>query len=54
MIVVTGFVLGALIGALRAVRRKGSGFDIAQYAAAHAILFAILGLFLTIAVEKLV
>lgn len=54
MIVISGFFLGALFGALRARRGKGNGFDIAQYAAVHAILFAILGLFLTIVVEKLV
>ncbi len=54
MIVITALILGALFGAYRARRRQGSGFDIAQYAATHAIFFALLGLFATILVEKLV
>lgn len=53
MIVIAAVAIGALFGAARARRRQGNGFDIAQYAAAHAILFAIIGLFLTIIVEKL-
>ncbi|MFC2969060.1 apolipoprotein acyltransferase [Acidimangrovimonas pyrenivorans] len=54
MIVIAGLVLGALYGGFLARRRKGSGLDIAQYAAGYGILFAILGLFVTIIVERLV
>ncbi len=53
MIVIAAVILGALLGASRARRRQGTGFDIAQYAVAHAIFFAIIGLFVTIIVEKL-
>ena len=53
MIVIAGLLFGALLGADRARRRQGTGFDIAQYAAAHAILFGLLGLFMTILIDKL-
>ena len=53
MIVVLLALLGAVIGGLTARRRKGSGADIAQYAAVYGILFALIGLVLTIAVEKI-
>lgn len=53
MIFYPAIVFGALLGAYRARKRQGSGFDIAQYAAAHAIFFAILALFLTIALRHL-
>ena len=53
MIVIVGFILGALWGAFLARRRKGSRLDIAQYAAAFGIAFAIAGLLLTVIVERL-
>lgn len=53
MIVIGGFVLGAVIGALTARRRGGKPADIAQYAAAFGIAFCLLGLFLTILLERL-
>ncbi|MHA6343901.1 apolipoprotein acyltransferase [Roseivivax sp. CAU 1761] len=53
MIVVLLALLGAVIGGLTARRRKGSGADIAQYAAVYGILFALIGLVLTIALEKI-
>ncbi len=37
-------LIGAILGALTARRRKGSGADIAQYAAGYGIAFALLGL----------
>jgi len=52
MIVIAGVVLGAIWGGLLAKRRKGNGFDIAQYAAGYAIAFGIIGLFITIFVER--
>jgi hypothetical protein len=52
---VLGFgVLGALIGAFQARRRKGSGMDIAQYAAGYGIAFAILGLFANLVLLRMI
>lgn len=53
MIVIAGLVLGGIWGALLARRRGGSGLDIAQYAAVYAILFGVLGMFATIALDRL-
>lgn len=53
MIVLAGVILGALWGAMRARARQGSRLDIAQYAAVHAILFGLIGLFVTIGLERL-
>ena len=52
MIVIFAALAGAILGGLRAARRKGNKLDIAQYAAVHAIAFALAGLFLTIFIEK--
>ncbi len=48
MIVLGAAVLGAALGWLTAARRGGNRLDKAQYAAGFAILFALIGLFLTI------
>jgi hypothetical protein len=45
-------ILGAVIGGLTARRRKGNGMDIAQYAAGYGIAFALLGLILTIILDR--
>ncbi len=52
MIVIAGLVIGALWGGLKAARRKGNRLDIAQYAVAHGIALGLLGMVLTIIVEK--
>ncbi|SEP55195.1 hypothetical protein [Thalassovita taeanensis] len=52
MIVILGAILGAFFGALLAYRRKGRRLDMLQYAAGYAILFMIIGLFLTIFVHR--
>lgn len=52
MIVIGGFGLGAVLGALTARKRGGKGADMAQYAVAYGIAFAIVGLFLTIALAR--
>lgn len=54
MIVILSALVGAVIGGTTARRRKGNGADIAQYAAGYAIAFAVLGLFATLLVERLV
>lgn len=46
-------VIGALIGAYIARRRKGRGLDIAQYAAGYGIAFCILGLFVNLIVLRM-
>lgn len=53
MIAIAGMILGALTGWFRAARRGGGTFDRLQWAGVHLIIGAILGLFLTILVERL-
>ncbi len=53
MIVIAGAILGAIWGALLARRRGGKPLDMLQYGTGYAILFAIAGLFLTIAIENM-
>ncbi len=53
MIVIASGLLGAVLGAAAARRRKGNKLDIAQYAAGYAIAFMILGLFLTLLIDRL-
>lgn len=52
MIVIIAIVLGAFLGDLRARRVQGNVKDRLQYAAAHALAFAILGLFATIFIDR--
>ena len=52
MLVLSGALIGAAFGAFLAKRRKGKALDIAQYAAAYAILFMIVGVFLTLFVHR--
>ena len=53
MIVILGALLGAVVGALTARRRKGSTADMLQYAAGFGIAFALVGLVITIAVHRM-
>ena len=52
MIIFLGAILGAVIGAFTAFRRKGKLADILQYSAVYALIFAIGGLFLTIIIQR--
>ena len=52
MIVITAALFGALLGALRARAHGGSRLDMAQWAAASAIALSVLGLLLTIVLER--
>ncbi len=54
MIVIISAILGALIGGGTAYRRKGRPADIAQYAAGFGIAFALVGVFATIIIGRLV
>lgn len=53
MIVLAGLIGGALAGALHARKRGGNRLDMAQYAAVYGIIFALLGLFATIGLERI-
>lgn len=53
MIVIAAALIGAILGGSLAARRKGNRADIAQYATVYAIAFALVGLVLTIGIEKL-
>ncbi|SHJ13899.1 hypothetical protein SAMN05444404_1517 [Ruegeria lacuscaerulensis ITI-1157] len=55
MVLVVGMaILGAILGAVTARRRKGSGADIAQYAAGYGIAFALLGLVASLILVRVV
>ena len=45
-------LIGAVIGGMTARRRKGNRMDIAQYAASYGIAFALLGLIITVFVDR--
>lgn len=49
---ITAFI-GALLGGLTAYRRKGNGFDIAQWAAVWALMGAIVGVLGIIVLTRL-
>lgn len=53
MIIIAGIIIGALVGAFNARRRNGSGLDIAQYAGVGALIGAMLGMFATIGIERM-
>lgn len=53
VIVIGGFLFGAILGASIALRRGGRKLDALQYAAGFGILFTLLGLFLTIFLERM-
>jgi hypothetical protein len=53
MFVIGGLVLGAITGGFTARRRGGKAADIAQYAAGFGIAFGLLGLFLTLFLDRL-
>ena len=53
MIVIAALILGAAIGWVRAGKLGGALADRVQYAAAHAIGFAVLGIFLTVLVSRM-
>lgn len=45
--------IGAIYGAFLAKRRGGKGLDMLQYAAGFGILFAVIGLFITLGINRL-
>ena len=52
MIVIAAFLVGVTGGALRARSRQGNRLDMAQYAATYGIIFAIIGVFITVALGR--
>lgn len=54
MIVIAGLVLGAVIGARTAIKRGGRRLDALQYGAGYAICFGLIGLFLTLFIDRMV
>ncbi|MFZ5963813.1 apolipoprotein acyltransferase [Thalassococcus sp. BH17M4-6] len=54
MIVLIAALVGAVLGATTAKRRKGNAADMAQYAAGFGIFFALLGVVATIVIDKAV
>ncbi len=48
MIIYFAALFGAGLGAFTALRKKGNWFDVAQYVAIYAIIFALIALFYTI------
>lgn len=53
MFVIGGLLVGAIGGGFRARARGGKAADILQYALVHAILFGLLGLFITLYLDRM-
>ena len=53
MIVLASLVLGVLYGVFAARRRKGNRLDMLQYAAGYGIAFTIVGVFVTLGIDRL-
>ncbi|MDH5530137.1 MAG: hypothetical protein OEY05_08870 [Paracoccaceae bacterium] len=47
------FLLGTCVGWIRAARKGGNRLDKLQYAAVHAIFFTIVGLFITLLIDRI-
>ena len=52
MIILAGLVLGILIGSFTAKNRGGRRLDILQYGAVYGIAFTLIGLIITIILER--
>lgn len=53
MIVIAAALLGAILGVMNARKRGGNRLDIAQYAAAHALAFTVVGLIATVLIDRM-
>jgi hypothetical protein len=53
MIVIGLLILGIIVGGFTAKKRRGNRKDIAQYAAGYGMAFMILGMFLTVIIDRL-
>lgn len=54
MLVIAGFVIGAILGPFRAGRRGGARLDRLHYGAAFALMGTLIGLFATIIIGRLI
>ncbi|WP_407493237.1 hypothetical protein [Pseudooceanicola sp. MF1-13] len=52
MVILIAILLGAVFGGYRAKKRKGRAADIAQYAFAHALLFGLIALFVSLILDR--
>jgi hypothetical protein len=52
MIIAAGLILGVLTGAFTAKRRSGNKLDMLQYSAGYGIAFCLIGVIVTIALER--
>ena len=53
MLVLIGLIVGAIIGAMTAKRRGGNRLDLLQYAGVFALIGGVIGLFVTVGVERM-
>mgnify|MGYP000107528823 FL=1 len=53
MIVIGLAIIGAIIGGTTAKKRRGNRKDIAQYAAGYAMAFLIVGMFITVIIDRI-
>ena len=53
MIVIAFLLAGILFGAWRARRRKGNRLDMLQYAAIYGLIFAVIGTFIAIGIDRM-
>jgi len=53
VIILAASIVGAILGALLARKRRGNRLDMIQYAAGFAIAFALLGLFASIFLARI-
>ena len=54
MIIIGLALIGAIFGVISARRRSGNGLDMAQYGASYGIAFAIVGLLITVFVDRMI
>lgn len=47
-----GLLLGAVVGLLSARRKGGKLLDLAQWAAVYGVIFALIGLFILVFIER--
>ncbi len=52
MLVIAGALFGGIFGGWRAKARGGKTADVLQYAAVHAMIFALVGLFATLILHR--
>lgn len=53
MIVIISLIAGAIFGTQTARKRDGNRLDMLQYGAVYGIIFGLLGMFLTLIIEKM-